>query len=59
MRASVELDKLKAYKTEAESFATLVMSDESKALRSIFFATTEMKKSGVTMMRRLSVKQPF
>ncbi len=44
VRASVELDKLKAYKTEAESFATLVMSDESKALRSVFFATTEMKK---------------
>ncbi len=44
VRASVELDKLKAYKTEAESFATLVMSDESKALRGIFFATTEMKK---------------
>ena len=44
VRASVELDQLKAYKTEAESFATLVMSDESKALRSIFFATTQMKK---------------
>jgi 3-hydroxyacyl-CoA dehydrogenase/enoyl-CoA hydratase/3-hydroxybutyryl-CoA epimerase len=44
VRASVELDELKAYKTEAESFATLVMSDESKALRGIFFATTEMKK---------------
>ena len=44
VRASVELDQLKAYKTEAEGFATLVMSDESKALRGIFFATTEMKK---------------
>ncbi|MFP3458865.1 hypothetical protein R0J89_21685, partial [Psychrobacter sp. SIMBA_152] len=44
VRASVELDEMKAYKTEAEGFATLVMSDESKALRGIFFATTEMKK---------------
>ena len=44
IRASVELDELKAYKTEAEGFATLVMSSESKALRGIFFATTEMKK---------------
>ncbi|WP_254911148.1 fatty acid oxidation complex subunit alpha FadJ [Pseudoalteromonas sp. A601] len=44
VRASVELDELKAYKTEAEGFATLVMSDESKSLRGIFFATTEMKK---------------
>ncbi|WP_440056738.1 fatty acid oxidation complex subunit alpha FadJ (plasmid) [Pseudoalteromonas sp. T1lg65] len=44
VRASVELDKLKAYKTEAEGFADLVMSDVSKSLRGIFFATTEMKK---------------
>ena len=44
VRASVELDKLKAYKTEAEGFADLVMSEVSKALRGIFFATTEMKK---------------
>ena len=44
VRASVELDELKAYKTEAEGFATLVMSDKSKSLRGIFFATTEMKK---------------
>ena len=29
---------------EAERFGELVMSNESKALRSIFFATTEMKK---------------
>lgn len=35
-------DKGLAY--EAERFGKLVMSDESKALRSIFFATTEMKK---------------
>ncbi|NOU49701.1 fatty acid oxidation complex subunit alpha FadJ [Pseudoalteromonas sp. JBTF-M23] len=44
VRASVELDELKAYKTEAEGFADLVMTDVSKALRGIFFATTEMKK---------------
>ncbi len=44
VRASVELDALKAYKTEAEGFADLVMSQVSKQLRGIFFATTEMKK---------------
>ena len=44
VRASVELDELKAYKTEAEGFADLVMTDVSKSLRGIFFATTEMKK---------------
>ena len=44
VRASVELDTLKAYKTEADGFADLVMSDVSKSLRGIFFATTEMKK---------------
>ncbi|AOT07942.1 fatty acid oxidation complex subunit alpha FadJ [Pseudoalteromonas luteoviolacea] len=44
VRASVELDELKAYKTEAEGFADLVMTDVSRSLRGIFFATTEMKK---------------
>ncbi len=44
VKASVELDKTRAYAVEAEGFAQLCMSDESKALRSIFFATTEMKK---------------
>ncbi|MEO2266852.1 fatty acid oxidation complex subunit alpha FadJ [Pseudoalteromonas sp. YIC-656] len=44
VRASVELDTLKAYKTEAEGFASLVMSEVSKQLRGIFFATTQMKK---------------
>ena len=31
-------------KKEAQRFGELVMTPESKALRSIFFATTEMKK---------------
>ncbi|GMM83233.1 fatty acid oxidation complex subunit alpha FadJ [Pseudoalteromonas sp. MTN2-4] len=44
VRASVELDPMKAYKTEAEGFADLVMTEVSKSLRGIFFATTEMKK---------------
>lgn len=34
----------KGQKKEAERFGELVMTSESKALRSIFFATTEMKK---------------
>ena len=34
----------KGQKKEAERFGELVMTSESKALRSLFFATTEMKK---------------
>ncbi|MFC1234297.1 fatty acid oxidation complex subunit alpha FadJ [Vibrio sp. F74] len=34
----------KGLEFEAQEFAKLVMTSESKALRSIFFATTEMKK---------------
>lgn len=34
----------KGLKIEAKRFAELCMTDESKALRSIFFATTQMKK---------------
>ncbi|WP_119969634.1 fatty acid oxidation complex subunit alpha FadJ [Shewanella japonica] len=35
---------IKGLEVEASHFAELVMSSESEALRSIFFATTEMKK---------------
>ena len=34
----------KGYKTEAKYFGELVMTPESRQLRNIFFATTEMKK---------------
>jgi len=44
VRASVEMEKSAAYAVEAEGFASLCMSDVSKSLRGIFFATTEMKK---------------
>lgn len=41
-------DSKKGYETEAKLFGKLVMTPESKQLREIFFATTEMKKeSGV------------
>lgn len=42
----------KGQKKEAERFGELVMTPESKALRSIFFATTEMKKSTVVTLNR-------
>ncbi|WOT04027.1 fatty acid oxidation complex subunit alpha FadJ [Shewanella youngdeokensis] len=35
---------IKGLEVEASHFADLVMTNESKALRSLFFATTEMKK---------------
>lgn len=44
IRASVEMDSQRAYQVEADGFADLCMSSQSKALRGIFFATTEMKK---------------
>ncbi|KHD24960.1 multifunctional fatty acid oxidation complex subunit alpha [Vibrio caribbeanicus] len=44
-------------KKEAERFAELVMTSESKALRSIFFATTEMKKENGSDADPLPVKR--
>ncbi|EGA68448.1 multifunctional fatty acid oxidation complex subunit alpha [Vibrio sinaloensis DSM 21326] len=44
IRFGLEKGFEKGQKKEAERFAELVMTPESKALRSIFFATTEMKK---------------
>ncbi|WP_372766936.1 fatty acid oxidation complex subunit alpha FadJ [Pseudoalteromonas sp.] len=44
VRAAAEMAPAKGYEIEAQGFADLVMSKESKALRGIFFATTEMKK---------------
>lgn len=40
----LEKGLVKGQELEAKRFGELVMSSESKALRSIFFATTEMKK---------------
>ncbi|WP_045495116.1 fatty acid oxidation complex subunit alpha FadJ [Vibrio hyugaensis] len=40
----LEKDFAQGQELEAKRFGELVMSSESKALRSIFFATTEMKK---------------
>lgn len=48
IRASVEMDTAGAYQVEADGFADLCMSSQSKALRGIFFATTEMKKEWQT-----------
>ncbi|MGR5131502.1 fatty acid oxidation complex subunit alpha FadJ [Vibrio alfacsensis] len=42
---------------EAKRFGELVMSSESKALRSIFFATTEMKKENGTNAEPAQVKK--
>lgn len=44
-------------KKEAERFAELVMTSESKALRSIFFATTEMKKENGSDAEPLPIKR--
>lgn len=44
-------------KYEAVRFGQLVMTPESKALRSIFFATTEMKKDNGTDAKPKSVKR--
>jgi 3-hydroxyacyl-CoA dehydrogenase/enoyl-CoA hydratase/3-hydroxybutyryl-CoA epimerase len=44
IRFGLEKGIKKGLENEAKSFGELVMTSESKALRSIFFATTEMKK---------------
>ncbi|WED25840.1 fatty acid oxidation complex subunit alpha FadJ [Vibrio sp. DW001] len=44
IRYGLEKGLKKGLEFEAQEFAKLVMTSESKALRSIFFATTEMKK---------------
>lgn len=50
-------DPKKGYAKEAELFGKLVMTPESKQLREIFFATTEMKKeSGVEGVKPAKVK---
>ncbi len=44
IRLGLEKGLKKGLEFEAQEFGKLVMTSESKALRSIFFATTEMKK---------------
>ena len=44
IRSGVELGMARGLDVEAKHFADLVMSPESKQLRGLFFATTEMKK---------------
>lgn len=44
IRAGFEQGMVNGLQLEAKRFGELVMTPESKALRSIFFATTEMKK---------------
>jgi len=44
IRFGLEKGMKKGLEFEAQEFAKLVMSRESRALRSVFFATTEMKK---------------
>jgi len=51
-------DSRKGYATEARLFGQLVMTPESKQLREIFFATTDMKKeSGVDGVAPIKVKK--
>jgi len=44
IRAGVEQSAAQGYQVEADLFGELVMTDVSASLRSIFFATTDMKK---------------
>ncbi|MFT5277006.1 MAG: 3-hydroxyacyl-CoA dehydrogenase/enoyl-CoA hydratase/3-hydroxybutyryl-CoA epimerase [Glaciecola sp.] len=51
-------DSRKGYATEARLFGQLVMTPESKQLRGIFFATTDMKKeSGIEGVEPTKVKK--
>ncbi len=44
IKTGIEQSAAKGFQVEANHFGELVMSDESKQLRQLFFATTEMKK---------------
>ncbi|WP_018690750.1 fatty acid oxidation complex subunit alpha FadJ [Algicola sagamiensis] len=58
VKAGVELGIEQGYDKEAKGFSELVMTKESEALRSIFFATTEMKKeNGVDGVDPLKVNK--
>ncbi|WP_418113359.1 fatty acid oxidation complex subunit alpha FadJ [Vibrio scophthalmi] len=57
IRYGLEHGFTKGLAYEAERFGELVMSNESKALRSIFFATTEMKKEHGSDAEPSSVKR--
>lgn len=57
IRYGLEHGFTKGLAYEAERFGELVMSHESKALRSIFFATTEMKKEHGSDAEPSSVKR--
>jgi len=49
IRTGIEQSPAQGFQTEADHFGELVISVESKQLRQLFFATTEMKKEqGVT-----------
>lgn len=58
IRTGVEMGKRKGLEIEAQRFSELCMTSESKALRSIFFATTEMKKeNGVEGVEPIKVEK--
>lgn len=44
VRIGMEQSSAKGYQVEAQNFAELALSKESKQLRQLFFATTELKK---------------
>ncbi|WP_241909890.1 3-hydroxyacyl-CoA dehydrogenase NAD-binding domain-containing protein, partial [Vibrio sp. 10N.261.55.A7] len=57
IRHGLEKGLTKGYELEAKRFGELVMTEQSKALRSIFFATTEMKKENGSSAEPLKTHQ--
>lgn len=58
IRTGIEVGYRQGLDIEAQRFSELCMTDESKALRSLFFATTEMKKeTGVAGVEPLVIKK--
>ncbi|CAM2795920.1 fatty acid oxidation complex subunit alpha FadJ [Vibrio rarus] len=57
MQFGLEKGLTKGLEKEAYEFGHLVMTSESKALRSLFFATTEMKKEHFANATPLAVEQ--
>ena len=58
IKTGVEQSAAKGFQVEADHFGQLVMSAESKQLRQLFFATTEMKKEqGVAGVAAIKVNK--
>lgn len=53
VRTGLDHGSASGYEAEARAFGELAMTPQSAALRSLFFASTALKKSGAAMPSRM------